>query len=123
MSISNKEFLTSKIVNFKKFLLETYQKVIENNRRKTSSAEEELSSCENVIEDDNMQKYIDDFDKHSFEETVLYIRYNILPYYNNFDAYLDKIFKEYNIEKSIFTSENITKIKLYLTCFAEIINQ
>lgn len=95
--ISKNAFLAEKLTNFINFL------------KSVLNARNELVKSLNSLKSYPIQYF------------VQYIKTSMLPHKDNLDQYVDKLCIEYNINLYEFEDKDKEKLKRYLSCFIEVI--
>ena len=102
--MKNIEFITQKINNFAKFLRTA---ILIKCKKDIANYSAKLDELENV-------------DKNQFTQ---YIIVEIVPYKNNINAFVEKLLADAQLSLSDLTADELTKIRLYIECFIDYVQQ
>jgi len=104
-AVSNDAFLKAKLHNFVEYLKTILKKHLKNAR---------YAEFEKKIQE------LDGVDTANF---IVHVLTDMSPYKSNVGLYVAKLLKENDVEASLLTPDELTKLGRYVTCFIEVAQQ
>ncbi len=79
-----------------------------------------LENIESVKNSKYFKDYINNLDTIDVKKYYIYVQTKMLPYKDKVDQYVDLTLKDWEIERTLLTNDEIIKFQRFISCFCDI---